>query len=541
MSTKTNFKRVALVAVAALGAGVLSVAPAGAAGTDDVVAANVTLAATGGTTGICLTRSEAASQVSTTPRYIAVGGKQNVNTATNGGGTLTITGGATWTTVQSADTLDSTGKILTIQSTGDHVLTVTAAGAFSVLVENESGTDIHTYYFIAVASCGSGWNAGKSFAQLNTSDTTVTSNVDVAGGATVDYSTSGVQKSYLNIDLNDAYSNDAAISTSVLIAVVTGGCVLNFTTGAVTGTTTNVSTGEGADTDNLVIINDNTPRSCVTTLTLDGTVVATKTSKFLGDVATIEVTADSLKYFAYGEAGTAAGALNADGITYIAKDSAGNVINLSAVPSISSGTNGFSQLTRADGTYGYATATTYGFATIDVNASSVTVRGPGTYKLKAVRQSDGVEITSSTQTAEINKSRYTYTASFDKASYVSGEIMTLTISAKDSAGNVSYDGQTIGTATIAVGGATQLSTIATTDTFLNGKKTYKFSAGATASGYGWSVDISSGSAQAAVVGTVQITQPTTGVSNADVLKAIVSLIASINKQIAALQKALLKK
>jgi hypothetical protein len=32
-----------------------------------------------------------------------------------------------------------------------------------------------------------------------------------------------------------------------------------------------------------------------------------------------------------------------------------------------------------------------------------------------------------------------------------------------------------------------------------------------------------------------------GVSNADVLKAIVSLIASINKQIAALQKALLKR
>jgi hypothetical protein len=33
----------------------------------------------------------------------------------------------------------------------------------------------------------------------------------------------------------------------------------------------------------------------------------------------------------------------------------------------------------------------------------------------------------------------------------------------------------------------------------------------------------------------------TAVTNADVLKAIVSLIASINKQIAALQKAILKK
>jgi hypothetical protein len=191
--------------------------------------------------------------------------------------------------------------------------------------------------------------------------------------------------------------------------------------------------------------------------------------------------------------------------------------------------------------YTAATATTNGFATLDVNAASVTVRGAGTYQLKVTRQSDGVAVYSAVQTAEINKSRHTYTASFDKASYVSGEIMTLTITAKDSAGNVSYDGQTIGTNTIAVGGATQLSTIATTDTFLNGVKTYKFSAGSTASGYGWSVDISSGSSQAAVVGTVQVTEPAGGVSNADVLKAIVSLIASINKQIAALQKALLKR
>ena len=41
--------------------------------------------------------------------------------------------------------------------------------------------------------------------------------------------------------------------------------------------------------------------------------------------------------------------------------------------------------------------------------------------------------------------------------------------------------------------------------------------------------------------TQKVTIGTQGVSNADVLKAIVSLIASINKQIAALQKALLKK
>jgi hypothetical protein len=119
--------------------------------------------------------------------------------------------------------------------------------------------------------------------------------------------------------------------------------------------------------------------------------------------------------------------------------------------------------------------------------------------------------------------------------------MTLTITAKDSAGRMAYDDETIGTNTIAVGGTTTLTTIATTDTFLNGVKTYKFAAGSTASGYGWSVDISSGSSQSAITGTVNITAPAGGVSNADVLKAIVSLIASINKQIAALQKALLKR
>jgi hypothetical protein len=47
-------------------------------------------------------------------------------------------------------------------------------------------------------------------------------------------------------------------------------------------------------------------------------------------------------------------------------------------------------------------------------------------------------------------------------------------------------------------------------------------------------------AQSATVGSLKITSGG-GVTNADVLKAIVSLIASINKQIAALQKALLKK
>jgi hypothetical protein len=47
--------------------------------------------------------------------------------------------------------------------------------------------------------------------------------------------------------------------------------------------------------------------------------------------------------------------------------------------------------------------------------------------------------------------------------------------------------------------------------------------------------------QTAQTATYTVAAATGAISLADVLKAIVSLIASINKQIAALQKALLKK
>jgi hypothetical protein len=80
----------------------------------------------------------------------------------------------------------------------------------------------------------------------------------------------------------------------------------------------------------------------------------------------------------------------------------------------------------------------------------------------------------------------------------------------------------------------------------NGQLVYKYSVGATAGitpgAYQASVSfptVNSANGAAQAVGYT-ITAGA-GVSNADVLKAIVSLIASINKQIAALQKALLRR
>ena len=89
----------------------------------------------------------------------------------------------------------------------------------------------------------------------------------------------------------------------------------------------------------------------------------------------------------------------------------------------------------------------------------------------------------------------------------------------------------------AVGGACTSSSTVTA-----GVKTCKFSADNAEGAYAWSVDLTTSPAnQSAVTGSATVKAGTATVSNADVLKSIVALIASINKQIQALQKLILKR
>jgi len=521
----------------------IQAAQAAGAGTD-VVEANVTLEATGGTTGICLTRTEAASKVSATPRYIAVGGKQNIVTDTNGTGTLTITGGATFTSVQAADTISATGKVLTMASLGSHVLTVNAAGPFSVLVEDGTGADLQTYYFIAVASCSTGYSAATSLAQINNAaGDAATSNIDAAADLTVAWDASGVQKAWLDISLKDAYGVAIDTTLTPIIATASGGCTLNFTAAATSGTTTAVVSGAGNEANDLVILGDNTPRTCRVVETYGSDTIADKTVKFTGDAAsiTVSVADSSVIWGAVDGSAGAAGTNNVDALVYLVKDSAGNLINHNAAPTLSGATGGFAQCTLGDGTAGFAAATTNGYATVDAICDNVTVFGAGEFKLKVVRQSDGVAVYSDVVKATLSKTTYTFEAAWDKAAYNIGDIMTLTITAKDSGGRLVRDYYALTGLDVSVGGATTTIAPNAADKFVNGVKKYKYIAGTTAATYGYNVYLTSGSDQAAIVGNYTINNPSTGVTNAEVLSAIVKLIASINKQIAALQKALTKK
>jgi hypothetical protein len=137
----------------------------------------------------------------------------------------------------------------------------------------------------------------------------------------------------------------------------------------------------------------------------------------------------------------------------------------------------------------------------------------------------------------------TWSISMDKASYQPGEIATLTLTGKDS------DGRPVSTFTLlsgvetAFGGMTAVTAPTNNDAFSSGAgiKTYQYSVGTSEGAFVGTFKTTGSTDTAAKTVQYKIVASTATVSNADVLKSIVSLIASINKQIQALQKLILKR
>jgi len=138
----------------------------------------------------------------------------------------------------------------------------------------------------------------------------------------------------------------------------------------------------------------------------------------------------------------------------------------------------------------------------------------------------------------------TWSISMDKATYAPGEIATLTLSGKDANGFPVSTFTLLSGVVASFGGMTAVTAPTDNDAFSSGigTKTYTYSVGTTEGAFVGTFKTTGSTDTAAKTLQYKVVAPSTGaVSNADVLKAIVSLIASINKQIAALQKALLKK
>jgi len=551
MSTKTLRKRIALVAVTTLGAGLLSVvvAPSASAAVTITIAANGATATStqglltgGGTsaiTGTAATTGTATMLASGQLSITTVGGTATSALVLSGGTVLScaIAAGAGSATL-SAD-------LTTCSSSGTGTLTVlakpTAAGTNMVIygkTTNSAATwatdSMHTVSVVASSTIGA-YSAADSYFAAMGSGTAATSNVDAtytgASGAGT-YSRTTVINSgagYLGFDFKDSNAN--RLVGSVIGGNVSGANCLIGAAGA--GTFNAASTTTANSYFQITQAVANTPATCVVSVSINGVVVGTRTFTIQGQVTKVAALAPVARVKA---TSTAA---NAAAVYVLAYDAAGNAIDNVTISPVTTYYNSALTTVTSITTSPNSTSTT-------ANSADITCVAKGAQKIKFAA------VNASTTTIFSDELPFfcaggivTYSASLDKASYTSGDIATLTITGKDSSGNLTNDYATVGTGvSIAGSNMTAVSALATTDLFSAGVKKYKFIVGSTEGSYSMSVDLPAYNDPTTPQEAVTVAYKISGsgaVSNADVLKAIVSLIASINKQIAALQKALLKK
>ena len=359
------------------------------------------------------------------------------------------------------------------------------------------------------------------------------------------------------VALKDVYTS--AVTGGQLAATATNGAFVNVVNGSSTASGDNYSATTAFDTGaataaNYILVTQpvaNTGGSTTVTITYAGAVVGTKTINFAGDVSTITVDiANSATVIGNGVSSTlgAAGATSyAKNVVYTVKDAAGNAIS-GLAPTLVDATGamlGATLSTSADTSVTVPSSSStlnVGYSTINHPGGTATANfGAGSYKIQVLNAAGVAVKSNEVKVTVASTTTYSFTASFDKASYIPGDFATLTISAKDVYGNPMPTGKTMPGLVIAVSsGLTTAGAVCdSASTFKAGVKTCSYAVGNTAGSYSWSVALTTATDQSPVTGVVKNVDG--AVSNAEVLKSIVALIASINKQIAALQKLILKR
>ena len=503
----------------------------------------LTVTVTGGTIGSLSATSSSSVTIGTTTAgsYAALNGSATTFTMDAGvaakedgnsvAGIFTVSGavGSVATiTIYSGSGIDSLSTATAGTFMGQWQLTIAAANVSGVY----SAADSKIYQQACMNNATTGTSGTNSY------DTTSS----CANG----------QVGVVYVSLKDAYAQ--AVSAGVtLTASSTAGLITSSgttTTGSIiNGATLQFSTISSDDTVWFYVKQPtaNTAGSTTVSITLNGATIGTKTIKWTGDVATLAVDAvNSCGVFSTNTATDTTEANPGAGcVVYVAKDAAGNAVTLTSQPSVYDATGALvgATLSTTTATTGYgvvqSASTGYGYSTLLVPNNALS--GDATYQL-ALTNAAGASIKSAYAKAKVSRgSSYTFTASWDKASYQPGDIAVLTVSAKDAYGNPMASGVALTGLDIIANGMTTVGTACSaSSTFTNGAKECKYAASVTTGGYGYSVKLTTGSAQSPVTGSLKIAS-TDAVSNADVLKSIVALIASINKQIQALQKLILKR
>ena len=496
-----------------------------------------------------------------------------VSTATSVGVSVIVTGGTIGSLVTTSAPISLAGgrtaaSIFNTQIAGTNTLagtfSVTAAAGSTATIAAYTGTGIIDTDTRSAGTLIGLWTltvaAANAAGAVNLGESTVTqqpcityasfSNAKNAFDTTSRCANGRLGVVY--VALKDAFT--ASVTGGQLSATATNGALVNVVGVETTTSGDNYAITSAFDTtaatsNNYVLVTQpvaNTAGSTTVTITYAGAVVGTKTINFAGDVATVTILPTSATVIGNGVTSNTSASSFGLGVVYQIRDAAGNAI--SSTPTLTGATGamlGASLSTSTETTLtipsSSSTANT-GYASINHPGGTATANfGAGSYQIQVLNGA-GVAVKSNVYSVTVaSQTTHTFTASFDKAVYAAGDFATLTISAKDINGLAMPTGKTLPGLVISVtSGLTSTGSVCdSASTFTAGSKTCVFAVGNTAGSYSWSVALSTATQQSPVTGVIK--QTDTAVSNADVLKSIVALIASINKQIAALQKLILKR
>ena len=588
MSKMTLRKRIALVAVSTLGAGMLSIvsastaqATAGSANSaTEVTSAKLQLATmastsgsvtvsatadgsanrstglvyesngpasgtsvTGGTTQTAVMTSNGSlvfytgTAANSLGAFVAEGGTFSSFTSHASATTLSVNAGRTVAFLDGATTYAAVAFTPSSGTTSAVVYLYTGTGTSASIPTNGTLRGRYTISVVAPTATGSGaYSAAYSTIAFDDADITAPqSQTDSVDDGTY-IANAGV--GYVGVNLTDAYG--LTLGAGVLQATATNGVVCAWEsnpTALSVSTAIYTTASYGTLHCSQGATNKNKSVTSVVTFSYNGTVVGTKTILWHGTAAKINVYDAVISDL--GSPTTATAAIP-NGAKFKVLDAAGNWINEETAVAVDGAS--YDLAVVSSGTV--ATSSDPDTPQVGYLNWTCSATKGGTGKFTVFTYDAALTKISTVVSARCGGDIDTFKVSTDKAAYTPGEIITVTISGFDENGDIANDRHAMTPVNVVASGAfaSTVDTPATTDVLLNGKKTYRFIATQTEGTYSISASVPvNGSGQSATTASVTVKGATAAVSNADVLKSIVALIASINKQIQALQKLILKR
>jgi hypothetical protein len=510
MSTKTTFKRIALVAVAALALGSFSAVSASAVPTalangvvlPTVAALSAPSTATAGVavTGIFshngLTNGYGATTVSTKAYIVAAPTTSTL--APNApvvslytGTTYTGTTGVTTTATDSSewgsdsdynkvaksviDTPPAAGSNARITAYFNVSFTPDKAGTYTIAVKNQQDASQLATWTVTAVDPVAITAAGSTvlIASSTTTPSTTTDAVAVTGSKSLTAAVAG----NISVAAGNSTTADSAVSTGTLSATITGSGLVSWTN-VRTAASRSVAAAAAGKTGTLYVFSDGTSGPGTITISSGSTVIGTKTVTFYGSVASLTVTG-----MAKSVVDTADGGANTDTDAFVgvvtAKDSAGVTVPVVAGDfTVSSATELTAQsLTGAAAVAGPAPVSPATSTTINgvaVTASSVVL------VVDPTATKTGAKTLTLTHTATTIATTFSFTVALaaattvavtnDQASPVPGQKITYTVTSKDAGGNAIPDGSAVAVAVTT--SLSQSTTLPTTLAFAGGVATF---------------------------------------------------------------------